>query len=86
MAIISNPLYKTLGFEPPFVMNSEITNFVAGTVEGGETTNLSMVRITLRVRSSQNERASEATLLADAITTVQLALTEQGYQYEYITP
>jgi len=86
MGVISNPVYTTLNFPRPFIENSEITGFENGTIERGESTNLSMVRITLSVKSGQAEIGQQGVVLADAITTVKISLTANGYKYEYVAP
>lgn len=78
-AILLNPIYKTLGFAPPFIMRSKVTNFEPMTVERNDSTNMSVVRITLVVKAGQTEPGVDAITTFIAQTQVMLHETDLGY-------
>lgn len=83
MAILEYPEYKTLDFAPPFIMGSHIGSFETGNLNREDSTNTSIVRITLNVRASQNEPAIIPNLIQSAGTQVTLDLTPYGYAWTF---
>lgn len=79
--ILSSPLYVTLGFDRPFIMRAKVTGFEPGTIDRGESANISVCRVTFVVKSSQNEISQPA--INSFITSTQVLLyeTELGYLY-----
>lgn len=81
MAILEHPVYLTLGFTPPFIIRSQVTGFEVGEPDRSESTNMTLTRITLSVKSSQNEPTETGVELALSLTQVKLGLTEKGYLF-----
>lgn len=80
-AILSSPLYVTLGFDRPFIMRAKVTGFEPGTIDRGESANISVCRVTFVVKSSQNEISQPAINSFVTSTQVLLYETELGYLY-----
>lgn len=79
--ILSSPLYVTLGFDRPFIMRAKVTGFEPGTIDRGESANISVCRVTFVVKSSQNEISQPAINSFVTSTQVLLYETELGYLY-----
>ena len=80
-AIIANPIYKTLGFTPPFIMRSKVTGFEPAIIERGEESNMSVVRVTVVVKAGQSEIASDPIDSFTTQTQVLIYNTDEGYLY-----
>ncbi len=80
-AIIQNPIYKTLGFEPPFIMGRQISNISIATPKEGETLSVVMGRLILTIRAPEDVQLLTAKLIKGFDTQVKLALTDKGYIY-----
>lgn len=59
--ILKNPIYKTLGFTTPFIMNLTISNIDIKGMDSTDAANTSMGRLTLKIR------ANETTSLLDGV-------------------
>jgi len=81
--ILSHPVYNTLAFTPPFIMRSIVTGFTPGTVDAGEATNLSMVRVSLSVKADQSN--PEATPISEFIAQTQWQLGETANGFLWTT-
>ena len=82
MAILEHPLYHVLGFTPPFIIRNQVTGFEVGEPDRSESTNMTLTRISLSVKASQDEPTQTGVELALSLTQVKIALTDKGYQYE----
>lgn len=81
-AILEHPVYLTLGFTPPFIIRNQVTGFEVGEPDRSGSTNMTLTRITLSVKSSQNEPTETGIELALSLTQVKIAITDKGYKYE----
>jgi TATA-box binding protein (TBP) (component of TFIID and TFIIIB) len=80
-AIVANPIYKTLGFAPPFIMRSKVMGFEPAIIQRGEEANLSVVRLTVVVKAGQAELGSEPISTFTTQTQVLIYNTAEGYLY-----
>ena len=81
-AIIQNPLYKTLGFEPPFIMSRQISNIsIAAPQKEGDALSVVMGRLILTIVAPEDTQLLTAKLIAGFDTQVKLSLTNKGYIY-----
>lgn len=80
-AIIQNPIYKTLGFEPPFIMSRQISSIVIAAPKEGEALKVVMGRLILAIVAPEDTQLLTAELIAGFDTQVKLALTDKGYIY-----
>lgn len=85
-AILEDPQYITLGFEPGFIGRCQVTDVSPGSIERGESTELNVVRITYTVLSFQQEPTGTSIPLLQNLTTIYLNGTEFGFQYVGGTP
>jgi len=85
MGILESPIYKTLGFAPPFIQRSRVSGFESGEVDGinkrNEAVPMSVVRITLNVKATQAEQLLDAIQIGGNDTTVKLNQTDKGFVY-----
>jgi len=80
-AIIQNPIYKTLGFQPPFIMSRQISSIAIAQPREGETLSVVMGRLILTIVAPENTQLLTAKLIKGFDTQVKLALTDKGYIY-----
>jgi hypothetical protein len=81
--IFSNPVYRTLGFAPPFIMGSSVSTIqFAEPIKEDQASNVFMSRIVLGVRVSENSVIGEGKLIEGYKTTVKMSETDYGYVYE----
>lgn len=80
-AIIQNPIYKTLGFEPPFIMSRQISNISIAQPKDGDTLSVVMGRLILKIVAPEDVQLLTAKLIKGFDTQVKLALTDKGYIY-----
>lgn len=78
-AIIMNPKFKTLGFEPPFVMNRNITSMAVADPGKQDATNSVMGRLVVSVRVVEDTELITPRLLYGFDTTVRLYSGNNGY-------
>lgn len=78
-AILENPVYKTLGFEPPFIMNRRVINIEISNMEGRDLKNIAAGTVVLEVRCQETTDLIEPSLIAGYETTVTLDESEKGY-------
>ena len=79
-AIIQNPIYKTLGFEPPFIMSRQISNIsIAAPQKEGDALSVVMGRLILTIVAPEDTQLLTAKLIAGFDTQVKLSLTDKGY-------
>ena len=80
-AIIQNPIYKTLGFQPPFIMSRQISSIAIAQPREGETLSVVMGRLILTIVAPEDIQLLTAKLIKGFDTQVKLALTDKGYIY-----
>lgn len=80
-AIIQNPIYKTLGFEPPFLMSRQISNISIAAPKEGEVLSVVMGRLILTIVAPEDIQLLTAKLIDGFDTQVKLVLTDKGYIY-----
>lgn len=80
-AIIQNPIYKTLGFEPPFLMSRQISNISIAQPKDSEALSVVMGRLILSIVAPEDTQLLTAKLIKGFDTQVKLSLTDKGYIY-----
>ena len=80
-AILSDPRYKTLGFEPPFVMNRHVENIESPKPKNSDLKSVVMARLPILVRLPENVELLTASLIEGYDTQVKLAETDKGYKF-----
>ncbi len=80
-AIIQNPIYKTLGFEPPFLMSRQISRIFIAEPKGDDTLSVVMGRLILTIVAPEDTQLLTAKLIKGFDTQVKLFLTDKGYIY-----
>jgi len=78
-AILMDARYKTLGFEPPFVMHREISQIVIGDPQKMDSTTSVFGRLVISVRVNEIVDLINPPQIKDFLTQVSLELTENGY-------
>ncbi len=80
-AILMNPKYVRLGFEPPFVMNRNIEDMLIADPGKQDAVSVMRGRFTLVVRVPENTELITPELVYGMETRVRLAETDSGYVY-----
>ncbi len=81
-AILESPLYKTLGFTPPFISHTEVRSLnIANPVNNQDASSVMMGRLQFIVRCPENVDVLLPKILAGYDTSVKMALTNKGYFY-----
>ncbi len=82
-AILENPIYRTLGFAPPFIQRTLVGEIKMGVPKGNpDSNNVSIAMLQFTVVVAETTSLLEPSVLAEFLTTVKLDETEQGYQYK----
>lgn len=81
-AILENPLFKTLGFQPGFVKRVYTTNLNMAVPEKEDSLNAMWGRLTLNVELNESTPLVNAPLIAGYETQVKLELTDKGYLFK----
>lgn len=87
-AILEDPIYKTLGYDPGNVGNVKVTNYEIGEIRKVEqdATNSRINRLFVEIQAAENDQLLTGVALSQALTLIKLELTQHGYQYQFITP
>jgi len=80
-AILENSVYKTLGFNAPFVMNRHIESMQIADPGKQDAASTVMGRLVMNVRLPETTELLSPTDLNSYYTTVKLEETENGYLY-----
>lgn len=80
-AILEDSRYKTLGFEPPFVMNRHCVEMLFNVPVTEDSESTCMGRLVLSVRVPEGNGLSIPRLLNGYKTSVKINTSEQGYLY-----
>ena len=80
-SVLENPRYKTLGFNPGFVMNRHVVSMDFAPVDNQDALSISMGRVLLSVKVPENTELIVPTLGEGFDTKIQLDLTDKGYTY-----
>ena len=78
-AILEDPIYKTLGFVPPFVMNRHVDDIAIADPDSQDTSSVVMGRLIFVVRVPETVNLIVPNLISGYETNVKLALTDKGY-------
>lgn len=81
MAILEDQAYKTLGFAPPFIMKSQITDFNIAEPKKEDSLNTAMGRASFSVSVNEKTNLKQGTLIDGYETTVRIDNTGKGYIY-----
>lgn len=80
-SILENPRYKTLGFNPGFIMNRHVMSMDFAPVDNNDSLSISMGRVLLSVKIPENTELIVPTIAAGFDTQMKLELTDKGYTY-----
>ena len=80
-AILEDPIYKTLGFVPPFVMNRHVEEIAIADPDPQDTASVVMGRLIFVVRVPETVNLIVPNLISGYETNVKLALTDKGYVF-----
>ena len=78
-SILEAPVYKTLGFEPPFISHTEVEEISIGEPERTDRENVMMGRVRFHVRTQEKSELQTAVPAKRLITKMLLYETEVGY-------
>lgn len=84
--ILEDPVYKTLGFTPPFISKSYVSEFNIAPGNKEDSLNSSMGRISFNVVANETSTLLTPVLLAGYKTSVKIDNTGKGYFFEGPTP
>lgn len=87
-AILEDPIYKTLGYDPGNIGNVKVTNYEIGDIKNiqMDAANSRVNRIVVEVQAAENDQLLTGVEMMEALTTIKLELTDNGYQYQFIAP
>lgn len=80
-AILENPIYKTLGFTPPFIHRVFCSDINFANAGKNDALNSVMGRITFTVTVTENTLNPTPSLIEGYDTTVKIDTTDKGYYY-----
>lgn len=81
-AILEDPIYKTLGVTPPFIMKSYVSKMgIAASKEPRDATNQSMGRVIFNVVANETSKLIIPTIIEDYKTHIKIDNTGKGYFY-----
>ncbi len=80
-AILEDSRYKTLGFNPPFVMNRHCTEMVFNVPVTEDAESTCMGRLVLSVRIPEGNGVVTPSLIDGFETSLKISTSEQGYLY-----
>lgn len=78
-AILEDPIYKTLGFVPPFIMNRHVEEMAIADPEPQDAASAVMGRLIFVVHIPETVNLIVPNLISGYETHVKLSLTEKGY-------
>lgn len=78
-AILENPVYKRLDFDPPFISHTMVTGFQNGRVDAGDGRYNVMGIIRFNVKLTESTQLLEGLPVGSMYTTVKLYETDKGY-------
>jgi hypothetical protein len=81
ISILEDPIYKTLGFTPPFIMSSSFSEMNFASPNKEDASNTSMGRLTFNIRANEAFKLIEPSLIEGYETTVQIGNSGKGYFY-----
>lgn len=80
--ILEDPIYKTLGFEPPFIMRTGCKDVNIASPPNEDEKNVAMGRITFSVTANEKNQLLVPKLIAGYKTQIKVNGTDEGYLYE----
>lgn len=81
--ILEDPLYKTLGFSPPFISRVSCAKYEVGTTkEMADAMNTVMARLTINVIANEKNSLIVPSLIEGYETSIKIENGEVGYFYE----
>lgn len=81
-AILEDPVYKTLGVVPPFIMGSWVSEFDIAPPKPQDVQNVAMGRIVFNVRANETSNLIVPTLIKGYNTQIKINGTGKGYFYQ----
>lgn len=86
-AILSNPVYKTLGFSPPFISHTEVSSMkIADPRSMKDAENVMMGRLTFSVRAVETTELLVPTIATGYDTQIQVSNSDEGYFWSSSSP
>lgn len=85
-AILMDPRYKTLGFQPPFIGNRTITNLLIDDPNRMDATMSVRGRLVLTVKVQEITDLINPPKIQDFVSDVRLYSTDNGYFWKGVTP
>ena len=81
-AILEDPIYKTLGFVPPFISRTYCRELKIGSPNVPDMKNTIVARVALYVQVCETTPLKVPNLIESYVTTVRLGNSGRGYTYE----
>ncbi len=81
-AILEDPIYKTLGFTPPFVIKSAIIDLNIASGNKEDAMNTSMGRLGFSIMVNESSKLISPTIIESYLTSVKIDNTGKGYFYK----
>lgn len=81
-SILEDPIYKTLGFVPPFIMKTFVGEINIATPNKEDASNTSMGRLLFNVVANETSKLIIPNLIEGYDTTVKIDNTGKGYFYQ----
>lgn len=79
--VLEDPLYKTLGFSPGFIMTTKVNDFNFAVPENMDTLNHTMARLTFSVTANEKNTLKTPNIIDGYKTTLKIIESEKGYLY-----
>ncbi len=83
-SILEDPIYKTLGVQPPIIMKSFISEINIAASNKEDALNTSMARLVFNVSANETNKLIIPPLIAGYTTSIKINGTGRGYFYEGI--
>lgn len=81
-AILEDPLYKTLGYTPPFIMKSIVSELNIAAPNKEDAVNTGMGRLGFSVTANESSKLTVPSLIDGYETQIKIDNTGKGYFYE----
>ena len=81
-SILEDPIYKTLGFAPPFLMKTNVSEFNIAAGNKEDALNTGMGRLTFNVTTNETNKLIVPNLIEGYETTVKIDNSGKGYFYQ----
>ena len=79
--ILEDPIYKTLGFNPGFIMHTICTEIIIKQLDKDDATNTAMGRLIFTVKANESNRLLSPSIALGFDTKVTIEISNEGYYY-----